>query len=219
MSQHLAKAVEKLKKMLLTLSGIIEENLSEAIKAVLARDTVKAKQIHDYDDQVDQMEVDIEEECLKILALHQPVAVDLRFIIAVLKINNDLERIGDLSVNLAKIAGYILETPGCDIPFDYISMGDKVRAMLRKSLNSLVEMDTELAREVCVSDEEIDKINRSVYRLVSDLMKKYPEKYDCLINAISISRYLERIADQTTNIAEDVIYMVEGKIVRHTGLD
>ncbi|NTU61653.1 MAG: phosphate transport system regulatory protein PhoU, partial [Caldiserica bacterium] len=134
-------------------------------------------------------------------------------------INNDLERIGDLSVNLAKIAGYILETPGCDIPFDYISMGDKVRTMLRKSLNSLVEMDTELAREVCVSDEEIDKINRSVYRLVSDLMKKYPEKYDCLINAISISRYLERIADQTTNIAEDVIYMVEGKIVRHTGLD
>lgn len=219
MSQHLAKAVEKLKKMLLTLSGIIEENLSEAIKAVLARDTVKAKQIHDYDDQVDQMEVDIEEECLKILALHQPVAVDLRFIIAVLKINNDLERIGDLSVNLAKIAGYILETPGCDIPFDYISMGDKVRAMLRKSLNSLVNMDAEMAREVCASDEEIDKINRSVYRLVSELMKKHPEKYDCLINAISISRYLERIADQTTNIAEDVVYMVEGKIVRHTGLD
>lgn len=219
MSQHLAKAVEKLKKMLLTLSGIIEENLSEAIKAVLARDTIKAKQIHDYDDQVDQMEVDIEEECLKILALHQPVAVDLRFIIAVLKINNDLERIGDLSVNLAKIAGYILETPGCDIPFDYISMGDKVRAMLRKSLNSLVNMDAEMAREVCASDEEIDKINRSVYKLVSELMKKHPEKYDCLINAISISRYLERIADQTTNIAEDVVYMVEGKIVRHTGLD
>lgn len=215
MSLHLEKAVDKLKKMLLTLSGIIEENLGESIKAVLARDTVRAKELYDSDDQVDQMEVDIEEECLKILALHQPVAVDLRFIIAVLKINNDLERIGDLSVNLARIAGFILETPGCDIPFDYISMGDKVRAMLRKSLDSLVNMDVELAREVCKSDDEIDQTNRMVYKLISDLMKKHPEKYDCLINAISISRYLERIADSTTNIAEDVIYMVEGKIVRH----
>lgn len=215
MSQHLAKAVDKLKKMLLTLSGVIEDSLSQAIKALLARDTVLAKQIHDKDDEIDQMEVDIEEECLKILALHQPVAVDLRFIIAVLKINNDLERIGDLSVNLARIANFILETPGCDIPFDYIEMADKVRAMLRKSLDSLVNMDVDLAREVCNSDGEIDKINRNVYQLVSNLMKKYPDRYDCLINAISISRYLERVADQTTNIAEDVIYMVEGKIVRH----
>jgi phosphate transport system protein len=215
MSLHLNRAIEQLKVRILTLSGIIEDSLTQAVKALQNRDTVLAKQVHDRDPEIDQTEVDIEEECLKILALHQPVANDLRFIIAVLKINNDLEPIRDLSVNLARITNFILETPGCDIPFDYISMGDKVRTLLRKSLDSLVNMDTALAREVCASDDEIDDINRSVYKLVSELMKKYPEKYDCLINAISISRYLERIADQTTNIAEDVIYMVEGRIVRH----
>jgi phosphate transport system protein len=164
--------------------------------------------------------VEVEEECLKILALHQPVATDLRFIVAVLKINNDLERIGDLAVNMASRARKLAEikTPP-KVRVDFQGGQNRVREMLRRSLESLVNLDEKLATWVCTADEEIDNVNRSVFKQVSDGIKQHPEDADRLIMLLSVSRNLERIGDHTTNIAEDVLYMVRGEIVRHTRVE
>jgi len=164
-------------------------------------------------------EIDIEEECLKLLALHQPVAMDLRFIVAVLKINNDLERISDLAVNVAERAAFLAARPKIDAPFDFLLMARKAQTMLRMSLDALVNWESSLASQVCAMDDEVDAINREMYNQVKDEIRKHPENLDALIHLLSVSRHLERIADQATNIAEDVIYMVEGKIVRHRAED
>jgi len=161
------------------------------------------------------MEVDLEEDCLKILALHQPVAIDLRFIVAVLKINSDLERIGDEAVNIAERARFLSSKEKLDFLLDFPPMAEKVQSMLNKSLRSLVDMDSRAAREVCISDDEIDAINKQMFIKVQERMKIHPEEIERLIPLLSVSRYLERIADHATNIAEDVIYMVEGVITRH----
>lgn len=161
------------------------------------------------------MEVDLEEDCLKILALHQPVAIDMRFIVAVLKINNDLERIGDLSVNIAERAISLARQVRTETPFDFDGMAVKVQSMLHRSLDALVNSDARLAREVLTSDDEIDAIHRQMYEDVKKAIVECPDKIDSLIQLLAVSRNLERIADHTSNIAEDVIYLVDGEIIRH----
>jgi len=167
------------------------------------------------DIEIDQMEVNIEEECLKILALYQPVAIDLRFIITALKINNDLERIGDLAVNLAERSTFLAGQQKVDVPFDFDEMTEKTKSMLRKSLEALVNMDSKQAYEVCAADDEIDAMNSKMYLIVQDMICTHSEQTKSLIHLLSASRHLERVADHATNIAEDVIYMIEGKIIRH----
>lgn len=220
MSVHLHKAIESLKKRILALSALVEDRVINAIKAVEAQDAQLAQQVIDGDTEIDAAEVEVEEECLKILALHQPVATDLRFIVAVLKINNDLERIGDLAVNMASRARKLAEikTPP-KVRVDFQGGQNRVREMLRKSLESLVNLDEKMATWVCTADEEIDNVNRSVFKQVSDGIKQHPEDADRLIMLLSVSRNLERIGDHTTNIAEDVLYMVRGEIVRHTRVE
>ena len=149
------------------------------------------------------------------LALYQPVATDLRLIVAALKINNDLERVGDLAVNIAERALFLATQKPVEIAFDFRLMGEKTQAMLAKSLDALVRADTALARQVCKSDDEVDAMNRKVYLRVQDAIRKNPEDLESLIHLLSVSRHLERIADLATNVAEDVIYMAEGEIVRH----
>jgi phosphate transport system protein len=161
------------------------------------------------------MEVEVEESCLKILALYQPVAIDLRFIIAVLKINNDLERVGDLAVNIAERAIFLATQPEVNVELDFTTMAVKTQEMLKKSLDALVNLNAGLAREVCACDDEIDAINRQMYLTVQDAMNTHPDQIEPLTHLLSASRHLERIADHATNIAEDVIYMIEGEIVRH----
>ena len=217
MAEHLERAVNKLKKKILSLCANVEENLWKSVKSVEKRDQDMAEDVIASDINIDQMEVDVEEECLKILALYQPVAADLRFIITCLKINNDLERIGDLAVNIAERGMFLASHPiPVTIPFDFSNMAEKTQNMLRKSLNALVNMDKEIAKEVCDADDQIDAINRDMYNLIKQFTKSNPELIEHLIHLLSISRHLERIADHTTNIAEDVIYMVEGRIVRHS---
>ena len=160
------------------------------------------------------MEVEIEEECLKILALHQPVAVDLRFITAVIKINNDLERIADEAVNIARGVSYLSEDKET-FYFDFSQMVEKTQSMLKSSLDALVNLDTDLAVKVCILDDEVDEINGEVHRLVKGAIRDNPEQGEHLINLLLISRHLERIADHATNIAEEVIYLIEGEIIRH----
>lgn len=219
MAVHLFREVEKLKKMILSLSALVEENVAKAVRAVIARDARLAENVIESDDAIDQMEVITEEECLKILALHQPVAFDLRFVIAVLKINNDLERIGDLAVNIAEQAVALAAKPAVESPFDLPSMAEKSQAMLKGCLDSLVNMDTDLAHKICASDDEVDIMHRLTYSKVQEGILRHPDRVELLIHYLSVSRYLERIADYATNVAEDVIYMAEGEIVRHKGED
>lgn len=215
MAQHMQREIEKLKKEILGLGAMVENNVGMAVKAIEDRDSSLAEKVIKSDEDIDRAEVDLEENCLKILALHQPVAIDLRFIIAVLKINNDLERIGDLAVNIAERVKFLCSQPSIRIPYDLEALVEKTRWMLRKSLDSLVNLDTTLANTVCVADDEVDDINSQMYDLIKDAIRATPNHVDALIPYLSVSRYLERIADHATNIAEDVIYMVDGVIARH----
>lgn len=215
MSTHLQKEIEHLKIRILALSAIVEQNVWKAVKSIESRSAELANAVIAADDNVDQVEVEVEEECLKILALHQPVAIDLRFIVAVLKMNDELERIGDLAVNIAERALYLSTVPPVNIPFDFPTMADKARGMLKNSLDAMVNMDPSLARRVCAMDDEVDAINREMYENFKRGVRERLEDLDPLLHLLSVSRHLERIADLATNLAEDVIYMVEGEIVRH----
>lgn len=215
MPVHLQREIENLKKDILTLGAMVEHSVREATQAIARRDENLARGVIEKDINLDRMEVEVEESCLKILALHQPVAIDLRFIIAVLKINNDLERVGDLAVNIAERALFLATQSEMNIDFDFTKMAVKTQEMLKKCLDALVNFNAQLAHEVCACDDEIDAMNRQMYLLVQDAISTCPNQVEALIHLLSVSRHLERIADHATNIAEDVIYMIEGEIVRH----
>lgn len=215
MHPHLSGAFRNLKKSLFTLSAAVEENLHLAIKAVRSGDGNLADQVRARDLTIDQMEVDFEEECLKILALYQPVAIDLRFVVAVLKINNDLERIGDLAVNIADHTRSITNVEDLDPAGRLPRMADRAEAMLRGSLDAVVNLNASLARDVLGADDDVD---REFHELVTETRKRLREgaaQVDDLLSLMVICKHLERIADLATNIAEDAIYTVDGEIVRH----
>ncbi|MGD8368277.1 MAG: phosphate signaling complex protein PhoU, partial [Desulfobacterales bacterium] len=215
MAVHLQKELDKIKKRILSLGALVEERVHLAAKAIEAKDSDLCERIIRDDHDIDEMEVEVEEECLKILALHQPVAVDLRFIIAVIKINNDLERIGDQAVNIAQRVAFIGTRPPIDFSFDYSVMAEKAQSMLRKSLDALVNFDLDLAFKVLTLDDEVDRIKDEAYDQIKAEIRRTPDRVGYLINMLLISRHLERLADHATNIAEEVIYLVEGEIVRH----
>jgi phosphate transport system protein len=215
MTMQFQKELDRLKKQILHLGAMVEEHVDMAIKAVEKKDATLAGEVIKADLKVDDLEVEIEEECLKLLALYQPVAEDLRFIIAVIKINHDLERIGDEAVNIAERMVYISTRAPVPVSFDYRLMSEKTRAMLKSSLDALVTMDEDLANKVRLKDDEVDQINREIYDHVKQAILENPDKGGYLINLFSIARNLERIADHATNIAEEVIYLVEGIIQRH----
>ena len=215
MTKHFIRELEKTKKMILTLGAMAEERVHLAIRAIRKKDTSIAQQIITSDYELDEMEVDIEEECLKILALYQPVAIDLRFLIAMIKINNDLERIGDEAVNIAQRVGIIAKLDQPQTTFDYSLMAEKTEKMLKMSLDALVNMDTDIAFKVSILDDEVDAIKDQVYDHVKNAIDSRVDRGGYLINLLLISRHLERIADHATNIAEEVIYMIEGEIIRH----
>ena len=212
---HLQNELEKLKKRIISLSALVEENLRLALKSVERRDTCLAEMVMDRDREIDELEVEIEEDCLKILALHQPVATDLRFLICVLKMNNDLERIGDLAVNIAERARRFSTEDPIDKASDLPKMAAKAQSMLRRGLDSVVNRDTRLAREVLAADDEVDAVYQQIIRQVRDRLQNMPVNVDELLQVLAVAKQIERVADLATNIAEDTIYMAEGKIVRH----
>jgi phosphate transport system protein len=215
MTLRLHTEIERLKKELLSLGAIVEELLRKSVRALQTRDAALAREVMDADERVDIREVELEEDGLKIIALHQPVASDLRFIVSVLRINTDLERIGDLAVNIAERASYLAGTEALAIPINFSPMAEKAQEMLTKSLDAFVNVDTTLALQVLEMDNNVDEMNRQMYCLVYELIRKNPEDVEVLLHLLSASRHLERIADHATNIAEDVIYLVDGNIVRH----
>ena len=215
MTNRLHKEIELLNKHILMLVAEVEENVLISMNSFQNRDLKLVKKVIAQDHQIDQMEVQLEEECLKILALYQPVANDLRFIIAVMKVNNDLERISDLAVNIAERAEFLATREPINLSFDFVLMADKVQEMLRKSINALVTLDVKSAYDVCAADDEVDDLNREMYNTIENSVRKNPENIKELLHYLGISRHLERIADLATNIAEDIIYMIGGDIVRH----
>lgn len=215
MNKHFHIELRKIKKMLLSLGEMVEERFLRAIQAVVTNDSELAKKIIANDHKIDEMEVELEEECLKVMALYQPVAVDLRFLVGVIKINNDLERIGDEAKNIAQRLEIITKQEDYDHIFDYSVMAKKTENMLKKSLEAFINLDIDLAFSILPLDDEVDKIKRTAYDKIKEAMAEHPDHIGYLINLLLISRHLERIADHATNIAEDVVYMVEGEIIRH----
>ena len=207
-----------LKKELLTLGAEVEGRVRQAVQALLTGDRKLAEQVKGGDDQIDNMEIELEEECLKILALHQPVATDLRFIVSVLKINNDLERVADFAVNIADRALDLDAASKIDCPYDVATMAKLVENMLKMALDSLVERDSNLARKTIELDDDVDNMHRENFSRVKEAIRSDPASMDGLIYYLSISRYLERMGDLATNIAEDVVYHVDGEIIRHGGI-
>ncbi len=218
MTLHFQREVDKLKKMILSEATFVEESLKKALRALKDGDASLAKAVYEADAKIDQMEIDVEEEALKILALHQPVAIDLRFIIAVIKLNSDLERIGDLTANIAHRIPSFVSFPTINLSGRIFKMADLAEKMVRDVLNALIDMNVELAQDVCAVDEEVDALHKEMFGYVQNKIQTDMENIEFYLYQLGISRYLERIADHATNIAEDVMYMVSGKISRHSGL-
>ncbi len=216
MAKRFIKELNQVKMRILSLGSLVEERVRMAVTAVENRDAQGAEEIIQNDYEIDEMEVEIEEECLKVLALHQPVAVDLRFLVTVIKINGELERIGDQAVNIAQRVEVLAKQSMPAFEFDYSPMAEKAEAMLRMSLDALVNLDNDLAFKVLMLDDEVDKIQQDAYDQIKNAMKEQPDQMGYLINLLLVSRHLERLADHATNIAESVIYLIEGDIVRHS---
>ena len=215
MAKHFQRELERIKRMILSVGAMVEARVRDTKEAIESFDSGLAAKIVKSDYEIDEMEVEVEEECLKIMALHQPVAVDLRFLVAVIKINNDLERIGDQAVNVAQRILTITKQDKFDFIFDYSVMVEKAEMMLILSLDALVNFDVDEAIKVLTMDDEVDEIKTEAYQHIKDVLRENPEHVGYLINLLLISRHLERMADHATNIAEEVVYMIEGEIVRH----
>ena len=215
MTKHLLRDLEHLKKQLLTVGAMVEEAIQKATGALLDRRPELVEQTMRGERQIDEREVAVEEECLKLLALHQPVASDLRFIVTVLKANNDLERMGDLAEAIAERAAFHTSHDPIRLPPAFRKMVENVRTMVREALDSLVNVDADLARKVLRDDSEVDATNRQMFAEMQELMMRDPQSVPRALHSLSASRALERISDHATNIAEDVLFMVEGEIMRH----
>ncbi|MBN2685109.1 MAG: phosphate signaling complex protein PhoU [Pontiellaceae bacterium] len=215
MAKHLERELDRLKKLIYTLGARVDENLELAVKSIQDSDLELAKTVIAGDCEIDDLEVEVEEECLKALALYQPVAIDLRFIIAVMKMNSDLERIGDLAADIAKNGIYVNKAAKPKVPLDLHQMTYLAKAIVRKSLDSLLNIDAYLAREVLRDDEEINAMKAEMKGEIVRALKREPEHAEALITLLAVTNRLERIGDHACNIAEDVIYMVEADIVRH----
>ena len=223
MAHNIQKEIETLKGHIVYLSTVVEENMQCAIKALLEKNPDLAYQVMRTDKcEIDYIEIDVEQECLRIMALHQPVAGDLRFLVTVLKINSDLERIGDLA---AKIADKVLLLYQADpaqflsdsmqIPDMFNGMFDKTVWMFRQTMEAFVNEDMDLAYKVCLADDEVDQAKRKIYRDLEESIMRDPAQQVYLAKLLSVARSTERIADHCTNICEDIIYMQQGRIIRH----
>ena len=215
MTKHIERQIESLKERILRLGTLVEEAISKSISALINRDTALAQRVIANDTEIDAMEVEVEEECLKMLALYQPVAADLRFVVAVLKINNDLERMGDLARNIAKRVTQLEGGDPYDLPPEIRTMATQAQEMVRQCLDAVVQRDPTLARQVREEDDIVDEARQRIQRRVLQGIKDRPENVENLLRINSVAKHIERIADMATNIAEDVVYMVEGDIVRH----
>ncbi|HYV39979.1 MAG TPA: phosphate signaling complex protein PhoU [Gemmataceae bacterium] len=215
MSKHLERDLDNLQRDLLALASSVEEAIHKATRALEDREPELAQEVIEGDNVIDEEENHVEEESLKMLALHQPVAVDLRRIVSALKINTELERMADLAEDIAERATHLARHPELPVSSKLQRMTDVTISMVRQSLDAFVNLDPRLARVVCRLDDEVDKFNSEIIDELIEVMQKSPELVEPGLSMFSAVRHLERIADHATNIAEDVVYLVEGEIIRH----
>lgn len=216
MERHFDEELKDLHKDILKMGVMVEEAIYRSIEALKNRDRAQAQEVIDADDKIDQIELTIDEKCIDLIARHQPMAADLRFLATSMKINADLERIADLAVDIAQRVLELVDKPVLKPLIDIPKLSSIAQNMIRDAIDSFVKKDVELAKRVVLSDPEADKLRNAVQsELVNDYMAKDPKTAERAVALLLIARHLERICDHTTNIAEDVIYMVEGKVVRH----
>ena len=215
MSIHLKRDLELLHKHIMAMCADVEDVVHKAVDELGRPDVFVSQQIVDRDDEIDRWDVRIEEECLKILALHQPLAENLRRVTAVMKIAWELERVADVAVNIAERAAGLAGAPEVPIPDKLHQMAQVALDMLRRSLDAFVAEDSRLARDVCGQDDIVDALNREIIDDLLNMMKTSPDLIEPALQLFSASRHVERVADHATNIAEDVVYLVEGEIIRH----
>lgn len=219
MSVHFQRQMETLRKDLLALCALVVDQVHLSVQSLLKRDPDLARRVAEQDLEIDKREIEIEEECLKTLALYQPVAGDLRMLVCALKINNDLERVGDMAVNIAHKAISLAALPPTPIPFDLSAMSEKTQDMLEDSLDAMITQNLQLARSVGARDGEVDRMKRENRAKAEEVLRQDTSQTAAILKLLAASRNLERIADHATNIAEDVIYLLEGRIVRHGHFD
>jgi phosphate transport system protein len=216
MPRHFHEELEALKQTLLAMGGLVEDQIRRVMKALLERDDVMAQEVIERDRQVNTYDVEVDEQCVSLLALYQPAAGDLRFITTAMKIVTDLERIGDQAVNIAQRVLELNREPQLKPYIDLPRMAEQAQRMVKESLDAVVARDTALARQVCGEDSEVDLLKEQIFRELLTFMMEDPRTIPRAIRLILISRFMERVADHATNIAEMVVYLVEGKMVRHT---
>ena len=215
METHFQQELTKLKEQLLKMGGLAERAISNAIDALVKRDTPLAEKTIGEDEKINKMELVIDEWCLKLLALHQPLAADLRFITSAMRINVELERIGDLAVNIAERVVSLNQEPQLKPYIDIPRMAEITKNMVKDVLDAFVNGDADLARGVCQRDDQVDALNDQVFRELITYMLADPKTITRAVHLIIVSRYLERIADHATNIAEGVIFMVKALVIKH----
>ena len=216
MQRHFHDELEALKQTLLAMGGLVEDQIRRVMRALTERDDAVAQEVIERDRQVNAYDIEVDETCVNLLALHQPAARDLRVITTAMKIVTDLERIGDQAVNIGQRALELNREPQLKPYIDLPRMAERAQAMVKDSLDAFVGRDTELARRVCAADAEVDALKEQIFRELLTFMMEDARTIPRAIRLILISRFIERVADHATNIAEMVIYMVEGKMVRHT---
>jgi len=214
-TRHFDEELELLQQRLLSMGGLAEDRMADSVKAITHRDPVLVERILIGDEPINSLHIEIDDRCFKLLALHQPMAADLRAIVAAVKINTDLERVGDLAVNIAEAAKRYLQHPPVKPLIDIPRMGDIAQSMLRDALDAFVRRDTQLAESVLAADDTLDGLKTQIFRELLTFMLSEPSTIEPALDLILISRHLERIGDHATNIAEDVIFMVSARDVRH----
>jgi phosphate transport system protein len=213
--RHFQEELEALQGRLLEMGGLAEERVRVAVQGLVTRDTVLIDTVLNGDEPINELHIEVDSRCFKLLALHQPMATDLRAIVAAVKINTDLERVGDLAVNIAEAAKRYAVHPPVKKLIDIPRMADIAQAMLRDALDSFVRRDTALAQQVLNEDDRLDGLKTQIFRELLTYMLQDPATVEPALDLILISRHLERIGDHATNIAEDVIFMVSARDVRH----
>ncbi len=215
MSIHLVRDLEQLHRSILSMCTMVEEMVHRAVEGLSRPSESLAEELAARDDEIDDLDVRIEEDCLKLLALHQPVAIDLRRICSVLKITGELERVADLGVHIAERACGLIGQPEVVVSNKVSEMARIALSMLHRSIDAYVELDSQLARRVCAEDDTVDALNREIIRELAGTMKRDADLVEPALHLFSAARHIERVADHATNIAEDVVYLVDGEIIRH----
>jgi phosphate transport system protein len=215
MDRHFDDELQKVKKNLLDMASLVETSITKALEALKKKNLKLASEIDEIDHKIDRYEISIEDQCIELIARHQPVGADLRFLVGVIKMNNDLERMGDHAVNIAGSVAFVIEQPRIKPVSNIWSMANEVKEMLKDSVKSFMDNDAEMAQQVCERDNIVDEMRDETIRILLTHMIEQPDKIGSAIPLLLVAKNLERIADLTTNICEDVIYIAQARVIKH----